>query len=238
MAEYRILCKPSLDFSAHLNGDRRWGGQRSLEWRRGWSLGLIFQLTVIEDQLKWTGIQVSRVFCDCSKRITADKFMLLRGHRWGHDEVESGLGLEIQRHGQLPHSYSSSKTQFKSQFLETYFPNPPSHIGMIVFSFIPSMLLPELLWLLVFIAQLCSTLLDPMDCSTPASLSFTISQSLLKLIMFIKSVMPSNHLILCGPLLLLPSIFPSIRVFSNELAHRIIWPKYWSFSFSISPSNE
>ena len=63
------------------------------------------------------------------------------------------------------------------------------------------------------------------------------SQNLLKL-MSIKSVMPSNHLILCHPLLLLPSIFPSIRVFSNELALGIRWPKYWSFSFSISPSNE
>ena len=70
-----------------------------------------------------------------------------------------------------------------------------------------------------------------------ASLSFTISQSLLKL-MCIESVMPSNHLILCRPLLLLPSVFPSISVSSNELAPRIRWPKYWSFSFSISPSNE
>ena len=70
-----------------------------------------------------------------------------------------------------------------------------------------------------------------------ASLSITNSQSLLKL-MSIESVMPSNHLILCHPLLLLPSIFPNIRVFSNESALHIRWPKYWSFSFSISPSNE
>ena len=70
-----------------------------------------------------------------------------------------------------------------------------------------------------------------------ASLSITNSQSLLKL-MYIKSVMPSNHLILCGPLLLPPSIFPSIRVFCNESVLCIRWPKYWSFSFSISPSNE
>ena len=69
------------------------------------------------------------------------------------------------------------------------------------------------------------------------SLSFTISQSLLKL-MSIELVMSSNHLILCRPLLLLPSTFPSIRVFSNELALSIRWPKYWEFSFSISPSNE
>ena len=70
-----------------------------------------------------------------------------------------------------------------------------------------------------------------------ASLSITSSWSLLKL-MFIESVMPSSHLILCRPLLLLPPIPPSIRVFSNELTLRIRWPKYWSFSFSISPSNE
>ena len=70
-----------------------------------------------------------------------------------------------------------------------------------------------------------------------ASLSINNSRSLLKL-MSIESVMPSNHLILCRPLLLLPSIFPSIRVFSNESALRIRWPKYWSFSFNISPSNE
>ena len=70
-----------------------------------------------------------------------------------------------------------------------------------------------------------------------AFLSFTISQSLLKLIST-ESVMPSNHLILCHPLLLLPSIFPSIRVFSDESALCIRWPKYWSFGFSISSSNE
>ena len=70
-----------------------------------------------------------------------------------------------------------------------------------------------------------------------ASLSITNPQSLLKLIS-IESVMPSNHLILCRPLLLLPSIFPSIRVFSKESVLCIRWPKYWSFSFSISPSNE
>ena len=70
-----------------------------------------------------------------------------------------------------------------------------------------------------------------------ASLSITNSQSLLKL-MSIESVMPSSHLILCHPLLLLPSIPPSIRVFSNESTLRMRWPEYWSFSFSISPSNE
>ena len=77
----------------------------------------------------------------------------------------------------------------------------------------------------------------PRTAAHQASLSFTISQSLLKLVS-IESVMPSNHLILCCPLLLLPSIFPRIRVFSKESALRIRQPKYWSFGFSISPSNE
>ena len=87
------------------------------------------------------------------------------------------------------------------------------------------------------VTQLCLTLCDPMNLSTPGSLSITNSQSLLKL-MSIKSVMPSNHLILCHPLLLLPPIPPSITVFSNESTLCMRWPKYWSFSFSISPSNE
>ena len=78
---------------------------------------------------------------------------------------------------------------------------------------------------------------DPMNCSNQASLSITNSQSLPKL-MSIESVIPSYHLILCHPLLLLPSIFYSIMVFSNESVLRIRWPKYWSFSFSISPANE
>ena len=77
----------------------------------------------------------------------------------------------------------------------------------------------------------------PWTIASQASLSFSISQSLLKL-MSVESLMPSNHLILRCPLLLLISIFPSIMVFSNKLALRTRWPKYWSFSFSISPSNE
>ena len=77
----------------------------------------------------------------------------------------------------------------------------------------------------------------PWTAAHQASLSITNSRSLLKL-MPIESVMPSNHLILCQPLLLLPSILPSIRVLSNESVLRIRWPKHWSFSFSISPSNE
>ena len=76
-----------------------------------------------------------------------------------------------------------------------------------------------------------------MDCSMPGLLSINNSRSLLKL-MSIESVMPSNHLILCHLLLLSPSIFPSIRVFSNESVLHIRWPKFWNFSFSISPSNK
>ena len=77
----------------------------------------------------------------------------------------------------------------------------------------------------------------PWTAACQASLSITKSQNLLKL-MSTETVMPPNHLILCHPLLLLPSIFPSIRVFSNESVLPIRWPKYWSFSFSINPSNE
>ena len=86
-------------------------------------------------------------------------------------------------------------------------------------------------------AQLCLTLCDPMNHSMPGLPVLTNSWSLPKLTS-LELVMPYNHLILCRPLLLPPSIFPSIRVFSNESALHIRWPKYWSFSFSISPSNE
>ena len=82
-----------------------------------------------------------------------------------------------------------------------------------------------------------NSLRPPWTAARQASLSITNSQSFLKL-MSIKSVMPSNHLILCRPLLLPPSTIPSIRVFSNESVLRIKWPKYWSFSFNISPNNE
>ena len=87
------------------------------------------------------------------------------------------------------------------------------------------------------VAQSCPVLCDPMDHSMPGLLSITNSQTLPKLLST-ESVMPSNHLILCRPLLLLASIFPSTRVFSNESVLRIRWPKYWHFSFNISPSNE
>ena len=87
------------------------------------------------------------------------------------------------------------------------------------------------------VAQSCPTLCDTMGTACQTSLSITNSQSPPKP-MSMDSVMPSNHLILCRPLLLLPWIFPSIRVFSNESVLHIRWPKCWSFSFSISPSNE
>ena len=87
------------------------------------------------------------------------------------------------------------------------------------------------------VTQSCPTLCDPMDCSTPG---FPVLQHLLELAQTVstESVMPSKHLILCCSFLLLPSIFLSIRVFSNESALRIRWPKYWNFSFTINPSNE
>ena len=85
------------------------------------------------------------------------------------------------------------------------------------------------------VAQSCPTLCDPMDSSTPG---FPVLHHLWEPAQTPKSVMPSNHLILCHPLLLLPSIFPTIGVFSSELVLHIRWPKYWNFSFSTSPSNE
>ena len=87
------------------------------------------------------------------------------------------------------------------------------------------------------VTQSCPTICNPWTATCQVSLSITNSQSLLKF-MPIESLMPSNHFILCRPLLLLPSIFPSIRVFSNESALRIRWPKYWSSSFNISPSSD
>ena len=87
------------------------------------------------------------------------------------------------------------------------------------------------------VTQSCLTLCHHMNCNMPGIPVHHHLQSSLKL-MSIESVMPSNHLILCHPLLLLPSIFPSIRVVANESALCISWPKYWSFRFSISPSNE
>ena len=91
--------------------------------------------------------------------------------------------------------------------------------------------------LVVQLLSLVQLFVTPWNAARQASLSFTISWSLLKL-MSIELVMPSNHLFLCHSLLLLPSVFSNIRVFSNELALHIRWPNYWSFSFSISPSNE
>ena len=87
------------------------------------------------------------------------------------------------------------------------------------------------------VAQSCPTLCDPMNFSTPG---LPVHHQLLgsTQTMSIESVMPSNHLILCHPLLLLPSVFPNIRVFSNESTRRMRWPKYWSFNFNMSPSNE
>ena len=95
-------------------------------------------------------------------------------------------------------------------------------------------------WVVVVVAQSLSCIQlfgIPWTAACQASLSYIISHSLLKL-MSLESVMPSNNFILCCPLLLLPSIFPSIRVFSSESVLHIRWPKYWSFSFSISPSSE
>ena len=96
---------------------------------------------------------------------------------------------------------------------------------------------PLLGFVLRSVTQLCPTLCDPVAATQQVSLAIALSRSLLRFVS-IESVMPSNHLILCHPLLDLPSIFPSIRALSSELVLCIRWPQHWSFSFSISPSNE
>ena len=114
------------------------------------------------------------------------------------------------------------------------------HLGVVIVLSKPYELLAKCLAFFFSSVQLLSLVqlfVTPWTTARQASLSITSSQSLPKL-MFIELVTPSNHLILCCPLLLLHSIFPSIRVFSNESALQVRWPKYWSFSFNISPSNE
>ena len=101
----------------------------------------------------------------------------------------------------------------------------------------PLYLAHQLLFQFVSVAQFCLTLCDPMNRSTPGLPVYHQLPEFTQTHIH-RSVMPSSHLILCRPLLLLPSIPPSIRVFSNKSALHIRWPKYWSFSFSISPSNE
>ena len=123
-----------------------------------------------------------------------------------------------------------------------------NYISQILFLFLDSNLAKKKSILLMFSLLSCFVVVvmllsrvwlfvTPWTTTPQASLSFTVSLSLLKLIP-IESVMPSNDLILCCPLLFLPSIFPSIRVFSSESALHIRWPKHWSFRFSISPSNK
>ena len=146
--------------------------------------------------------------------------------------------------------YRSTRASLETPFLIPTGPHslphpplPPLSFFLHLFLIIPLLIDPSLSQ--ASLSLLCSVQLlsrvrlfaTPWTAAHQASLSITNSWSLLKL-MSIESVMPSNHLILCRPLLLLPSIFPSIRVFSNESALHIRWPKYWSFSFSVSPSNE
>ena len=136
--------------------------------------------------------------------------------------------------------------QGSQRLLHPFFPHTP-HCVLLVYSYCCSLLLggnwgsstlgTKYSAQFSSVTQLCPILCQLMTAAHQASLSITNCWSLPKP-MSIESVMPSNHLILCRPLLLLPSIFPCIRVFSNESALRIRWPKYWSFSFNFSPSNE
>ena len=161
---------------------------------------------------------------------------------WIWERVQNDQAMWGHFHSFLPQHLSStplkppsgpttSVPSSKSQPLKPpHIPNPSIPFVLYISSVHTSVQLSS-------VAQSCLALCNLMDCSTLASLSITNSRSLLKL-MSIESVLPSNHLILCHPLLLLPSIFPSIRLFSNESVLHTRWPKYWSFSFNISPSNE
>ena len=140
--------------------------------------------------------------------------------------VSSGLGEKRQ-------AWSTRRNRVIAPFTDTLNINQLCLFSRSQWSF--------LCFLIQFVVQLLSRVqlfATPRTAAHQVSLSFTISWSVLKLMLSIESVMPSNRLILCRPLLLLPSIFPSIRVFSNELVLRIRWPKYWSFSLSISPFNK
>ena len=135
----------------------------------------------------------------------------------------------------LPSSWS-----LETHYLSFYNPVPLNSFLPYKYNMLSQLFIPvarPLFGVVCSVTQLWSTLWDPMDATQQVSLSSTISQSLLRF-MSIESMVPSNHLISCHPLLLLPSIFPSIRVLSNELLLCIRWPQHWSFSFSISPSNE
>ena len=144
----------------------------------------------------------------------------------------------------LPSGALSSDVQhwtliFKSEFILPFYRTKPCKLLLFWKYRIGKPPLPfgEVQFSSVHLLSCVQLFVTPQTAASQASLSITNSQSLLKL-MSIESVMPSNHLILCRSLLLLPSMFPSIRVFSNESALRIRWPKYWSFSFNISPSNK
>ena len=129
-----------------------------------------------------------------------------------------------------------SSLPLKSSVLSVFFPLPPKSLATTdLFTF--SIILPFLECCVVQPLSRVRLFVIPWAAAHQASLSFTNSQILLKLIS-VELVMPSYHLILCCPLFLLPSVFPSIRVFSNESAFCIRWPEYWSFSFSIRPSSD
>ena len=134
----------------------------------------------------------------------------------------------MQNAGHVPH-LSSSISSTQNLVVHVLMVLPPRRI---IYTWVG----PDSFNQIRSVTQSCPTLCDPMTAARQASLSNSNSWSLLKLIS-VESVMPSNHLILCRPLLL-PSIFPSIRVFSNQSTLHIRWPKYWSFSFNISPSSE
>ena len=148
-----------------------------------------------------------------------------RGHR--ELDMTERLTLLLLKVDRRPHSASARTCSYGTGTCR--WKGSPKPLSPQTVSTVPSFVVQSLSYVRLFAT--------PWTAAYQTSLSFTVSQSLIKL-MSIKSVMPSNHLIFCRPPLLLPSIFPSNRVFSNESALRIRWPKYWSFSFNISPPSE
>ena len=190
---------------------------------RSWISSVQFNCLVVSDTLRPHGLQQARL--PCSSPTPGAYSNSCPSSRWCHPAISSSVVLFSSCLQSFPASGSFPMSRlFASGSQSIGASASASVLPMNQFSSVQSL---SHIWLFA----------TPWTAARQASLSITNSRSLFKL-MSIESVMPSNHLILCHPLPLLPSIFLSIRVFSSESALRIRWPKYWSLRFSISPSNE
>ena len=173
--------------------------------------------------------------CISSLNFTLNPRFWMHLHTWQfHMSVKWAFhfNMAITNSWFLPHISSSSSCQYQKASSSTRL-FKSKNIG-VFYSSLSSIFCP--FYCCCSIAKLCSTLWNPMDCSTPGSLVLHYLPEFAQI--HVRWVSDTIYLILCHPLLLLPSVFPSIRVFTNESTFCIRWPKYWSFSFSISPSND